>query len=253
MKFLFVVLFVLSQIAFSQHQSKLLISSLFDDEPTYLQVNPAQHLKKGVHLQLHYENRFLLKAISPKYLFITRTKEKHQWTLGFSDWGTTYYKEMGFHLNYGMKLTPVLSIGIHGLFMLVKRYISPKHQLFVFPALGMNYAIGKKNSFFTSLRVMKQDVLNYQAYFGVTHQFKTKCKILLLGSSNIRQKIVASGTLYYEIKQGSKLSFRVGVNDFPLGVAYTLNWKKLAFNFAAFYHQQLGVSNHIGANYYTLQ
>lgn len=182
MKVLLAIMIVLlGNIATANKNSSLLLSSLFEGSPLFSSTNLAQQSKESFRFQMLYENRFLIKDLSPKFICFEKSFRQHQWNLSFSDWGSKYYKERAGQLTYAMNLGPALSIGIGTLILNKIQFNSKALKMQLFPSIGFEYRLHRSSKFFTSFQVGTTKELYYQSHFGISHKFASTYHCFFIG------------------------------------------------------------------------
>lgn len=229
--------------------TSLLLPSLFEGSPLFSSTNLAQQSKESFRFQMLYENRFLIKDLSPKFVSFEKSFTKHQWNLSFSDWGSKYYKERAGQLIYAMKLSPSLSAGIGTLVLKKSQFNSDALLIQIFPSIGFEYRWLRTNRFFTSFQLGTSKNLYYKSCLGLSHKFASNYHCFLLVTSSSNDKVLLSAGIKHERKSGNEFMLQVNSNNYPIAVAYKIAMKQFSLRLSMYYHLQLGMSNHIGIGY----
>jgi len=251
MKSFYACLIILhSHVLIGQNSSSLLLPALFNDSPLFSNVNVAGESKKNLRIQLLYENRFLVKDLSPKFLCFEKTYNDSRWTLSFSDWGSKYYKERSAQVNYSMKLNPTLRAGVGILIQSISSPKSNQNTFKVYPAFGMQYQLSRNYEIFTSFKLNTGAPFYYSAYLGFSTEIATSYELYFLIKSSAEEKVFGSVGIKYKRDSGNQFFLQLNNNNYPLAIAYKVLWNKFSFRISMYYHLQLGVSNHVGVGYH---
>jgi hypothetical protein len=232
--------------------NSLLLPSLFQGSPLFSNINFAQQSKKPFRFQLLYENRFLLKDVSPKSICLEKSFAKHQWSISFFDWGSKYYKERIGRLNYSMQISSRMSVGINAAVQTKKRFKS-KLSVQLLPALGIQYKILENSKFFSSFQLGKTELLIFKAYLGFSHEFAPSYQVYGLIKFSEEEKAFLSVGVRHERESGNEFVLQLNSKNYPLSIAYQLVWRQFSFRMSMYYHFQLGMSNHVGLGYQSME
>ena len=230
----------------------LLQPSLFWGSSLFSNVNIAQRSEKNFRFQILYENRFLLKDLSPKFIGFDKKHNNHHWSASFSEWGNEYYRERALQGNYALKLTKSLRAGVGLLVQVYSVKQQQKSKYNFIPCFGVNYQMSDENQVFTSLRLFTNPLFAPLIYAGFSRQFAPKYQWFVLLKSSPTQRLFVSMGARHKRESGNEFTVQVSSKYYPMAIAYRLVWKQLSFRISAYYHMQLGISNHVGVGYQSL-
>jgi hypothetical protein len=237
---------------FANNHSSLLLPSLFAGSPIFSNINVAQHSSSNFRFQLLYENRFLLKDVSPKFISFEKSFGYNIWTLSFSDWGSKYYKERRGQLNYAIHLNPKLWVGVGTLVEIVSKSYDEKSTVQLYPSFGIQYFHREKSNLFTSTQIGLDRVFSYKTYLGYCYEFIPSYKLFVLATSSSNEKFLISAGIKHKRDSGNEFILQLNSKNYPAAVAYNLTVMHFSFRLSMYYHLQLGMSNHVGIGYQSI-
>ena len=152
-----------------------------------------------------------------------------------------------------MRLTPKILGGIGGLVQTISHFKSKEVDLKVYPSIGIQYQLLKKSVIFSSVKIGSEGWFYYKNYLGFSHEFAPSYKLFVLIKSSTSEKIFFSGGLRYQRPDGNEFIFQINSKNYPIAAAYHLVKNHFSFRLSMYYHLQLGVSNHVGIGYQSLE
>lgn len=212
---------------------------------------------KNMQVGLYLERRFMLKEInSGAFAFGMPFQEKHFAGLDFNSFGFGAYNESRLGLAYATTIIPKISFGAK--FNVVHTSIQEYGAItrFVLDA-GISSQITKSLSLGFSIFNASQTYLRKDIFekvpttlnLGLAWRVSNKVLALADFSKNEQYPFSFKGGLEY--RPMDILYIRAGMSTKPvnLSMGLGLNWKNANFDFAATYHEQLGLSPHFGLSY----
>lgn len=233
--------------------AELLVPSLIQGSPLFSNINVAQHSKHPFRFQLFYENRFLLKDLSPKYIAFEKSFASHQLSVNFSDWGNKYIRERGVRFNYSIPLSGKVRCGIGTRVQSTNIFNRTSVEITVLPTVGIQFKAWDKYLFHASFSIRRSPFFDYKLYVGCSHEFSPSYSWYTLFKSSPKNRAIFSGGIKHERSSGSEFYLQINSKSYPFAVAYKLRWQQFSFRFSFYYHLQLGISNHLGVTYQGLE
>lgn len=260
MKFFTWVLFVfiLRFFLLESQASSTYFPQYLEQTPIYSTVNPASSINQQdkFQVQLVCENRFLLKDLIFKTIAFGKSYKQHCWNILYNEWGTRYYKNRFYFVNYSTRLFEDFRIGMNLNFRTIHQQNLEKLKPQLFPTIGLDYKINKGNKLFSSFLYSKNQSGSI-THFELNYQKNLQSELdLQLGfSANSIVNNVAFNTyvtrlaMLLNFNKSHRIVLEFNTSSQPLYFSYRQQWKNLSFNVAVSYHSQLNISQQISINY----
>ncbi len=223
----------------------------------------AQHNQAGLGFVrdysagVYYENRFLLKELSIKGAAIAVPVRAGTFGLCITSFGYTQYSENKYSLSFAKAFGNKLSAGI-ALDYLSTKIAEGYGSRSVFAAEAgiiakplKNLAIGAHvyNPTRAKLSSYNDERLPTIIRLGADYSFSDKVILAIETEKDIAQKALFKAGMEYKAVKEFYLRIGIATNPTLSSFGFGINLKNLKIDFAANYHQVLGISPQVGLSY----
>lgn len=252
------LLFIFLFCSLESHANSIFFPQYLEQTPIYAIVNPAGSVneKDKFQVQLVCENRFLLKDLIFKTIAFGKSYKQHSWNLLYNEWGTRYYKNRLYFVNYSTRLFEDFRIGMTLNFKTIHQQNLAKFKPQLFPTIGLEYKINKYNMLFSSfLHSKNQNSSTTQFELFYQKNLQPELDLRIGFSANSIVEISAFNTyvtrlaLLFNFNNNHKVVLEFNTSSQPLYFSYRQQWKNFTFNLAVSYHTQLNISQQVSFNY----
>ncbi len=199
-------------------------------------------------ISINYYNRFSIKELSDRSLFLKQTIRNNSFGLIYHKYGYDVYSENNIIGGYSKKLSNKLYAGIN----ICHNYIKTndayyKHYNYISASTGIYYSINKRLYIGSSLlNFLNTDKNNYQKNMslniGLSYILYDYLKILTEISKNVNYTEELKFGIDYNIKKSLYVTYGIIYPDVKNSFGFGFDYRNLTFYISSYYHRYLGFS-----------
>jgi len=197
---------------------------------------------------VNYYNRYSMKELSDRIIFIKQVFRDNSFGLMFHKYGYDMYSENNVVFGYSKKLSNTLYAGLNMCYNYIKigdKYY--KNYNYLSTSAGLYYNLNKRLYIGTSLLNFsstgnKYHQKNISLNIGISYMLYDYLKILTEISKNINYKEELKIGIDYNIKKSFHVTYGMIYPDARNSFGFGFDYRTLTFFISSYYHRYLGFS-----------
>lgn len=215
-------------------------------------LNPVYQYDSPTTTFFKLENKYFIKEWNNKSIGLDLKSKKGRVIALVSQQGNRHFSRNIGLVGYAQEMSPKLQLGLSINYGYIQQIEFDKNPKIIFPTFGMKYSLSERDDVYSSItnewingatNQLPNSILLYW-----DHTISKNSKVTL-GAKSMTDLTQISGSYNHSLNENISLCIQINSSPAPIITFFYLNLTGIDIYLQNEYHQQLGISNSIGAAY----